>query len=118
MAPTINDVQVVEPVLTNMMTAFRQNAERFDRSRVFPVVPVNTDSHVFQIHQKYWYHDTFAALRAGRPPLPVWTSASKLTPIKRCNGPITPSPMKCANATAPLDLETPVLIIWVKVAFA
>ena len=42
--PTINDVQLVEPVLTNMLVAYRQSADRFVASRAFPAVSVGSDS--------------------------------------------------------------------------
>lgn len=105
--PTINDVQVVEPVLTNMMTAFRQNAERFIASRVFPVVPVNTDSGTFfKFTKKYWYHDTLQPRAPGDPfaRLDFGVETDTYKTLQWAGDYAIPDEVR-ANATAPLDLE-------------
>lgn len=66
--PTINDVQLVEPVLTNMLVAYRQSAERFVASRAFPAVPVSSDSGSFpKLTKKYWFTEGLAERAPGDP---------------------------------------------------
>ena len=66
--PTINDVQTIEPVLTNMLAAYRQNAARFVAGRVFPAVQVNTDSGTFyKFAAKYWQSDGLQPRAPGDP---------------------------------------------------
>src|SRR3990167_5063505 len=56
--PTINDVQPVNPVLTNMLIGYQQADDRFVASRVFPAVPVEKDSGTYFIFtKKYWFLD-------------------------------------------------------------
>lgn len=45
--PTVNDVQLVEPILTNLLVSYMQSDNRFVASRVFPYVPVDKDSGTF-----------------------------------------------------------------------
>lgn len=73
--PTINDVQIAEPVLTNLLVGYMQADTRFVASRVFPAVPVDKDSgQYFIVTKKYWFTDeleerapgdTFAAAGFG-----------------------------------------------------
>src|SRR3990172_8349142 len=56
--PTINDVQAVNPVLTNMLIGYQQADDRFVAGRVFPAVPVEKDSGTYFIFtKKYWFLD-------------------------------------------------------------
>ena len=56
--PTINDVQAVNPVLTNMLIGYQQADERFVAGQVFPAVPVDKDSGTYYIFsKKYWFLD-------------------------------------------------------------
>lgn len=64
--PTVNDVQAVEPILTNMLVAYMQNSDRFVASRVFPVVPTERDSGTYYIFdKKYWFHNNMVARAPG-----------------------------------------------------
>lgn len=66
--PTINDVQLVEPVLTNMLVAYRQSADRFVASRAFPAVPVGSDSGTYpKLTKKYWFTDGLLPRAPGDP---------------------------------------------------
>lgn len=66
--PTINDVQLVEPILTNMLIAYRQSADRFVASRVFPAVPVGSDSGTYpKLTKKYWFTDGLLPRAPGDP---------------------------------------------------
>lgn len=64
--PTINDVQAVDPVLTNLLIGYMQADERFVASRVFPNVPVDKDSGTFYIFdKKYWFSDAMEQRAPG-----------------------------------------------------
>lgn len=66
--PTINDLQLVEPILTNMLVAYRQDAARFVAGRVFPAVPVGSDSGTFpKLTKKYWFTDGLQVRAPGDP---------------------------------------------------
>lgn len=56
--PTINDVQAVEPILTNMLVGYMQADDRFVAGRVFPAVPVSQDSGTYyKVTKKYFFFD-------------------------------------------------------------
>jgi hypothetical protein len=56
--PTVNDVQAIEPILTNLLIGYMQADERFVSSRVFPTVPVANDSGTFyKVTKKYFFHN-------------------------------------------------------------
>lgn len=66
--PTINDVQLVEPVLTNMLIGYRQSEDMFIASRALPVVPVGNDSGTYPIlTKKYWFTDGLQRRAPGDP---------------------------------------------------
>ena len=66
--PTINDVQLIEPVLTNMLVAYRQNESRFVATRAFPAVSVGNDSGTYPIlTKKYWFTDGLLPRAPGDP---------------------------------------------------
>jgi hypothetical protein len=67
MNPTINDVQQIEPVLTNILTAYFQSESRFIADRVFPGVPVDKDSGTFYtFDKKYWFSDEMKRRAPGQ----------------------------------------------------
>lgn len=105
--PTINDVQMVEPVLTNLMTAFRQGAERFIAPRVFPVVPVGTDSGTFyKFTKKYWYTDGLQRRAPGDPFARLdFGVESDTYKTEQWAADYAIADEVRANAAAPLDLE-------------
>lgn len=56
--PTTNDVQLVEPVLTNLLVGYMQSADRFVAMRAFPSISVENDSGTIpQFTKKYWFVD-------------------------------------------------------------
>ena len=64
--PTINDVQGVETVLTNMLIGYMQTDTRFVATRQFPFVPVAYDSGTFFIvTKKYFFMDDLRARAPG-----------------------------------------------------
>jgi hypothetical protein len=65
--PTINDVQAVEPILTNMLIGYMQDEGRFVAGRVFPSVPVDKDSGTYYIMtKKYWFLDEMEERAPGQ----------------------------------------------------
>lgn len=66
--PTVNDVQAVEPILTNMMMGYMQGDDRFVASRVFPAVPVDKDSGTYYIAtKKYFFFNDLQERAPGDP---------------------------------------------------
>lgn len=66
--PTVNDVQAVEPVLTNMLVGYAQADNRFVASRVFPITPVDKDSGTYySFTKKYWFLDEMKRRAPGAP---------------------------------------------------
>lgn len=66
--PTQNDVQAVDPILTNLLVGYMQADDRFVASRAFPAVPVEKDSGTYFIFtKKYWFLDELKPRAAGDP---------------------------------------------------
>ena len=66
--PTINDVQAVEPILTNLLVGYQQADDRFVADRVFPAVPVQHDSGTFyKFTKSYWMLDQMKPRAPGAP---------------------------------------------------
>jgi hypothetical protein len=64
--PTHEDVQAVNPVLTGLLVGYKQAADRYVASRVFPVVPVEKQGFTYYIFtKKYWFLDELKARAAG-----------------------------------------------------
>ena len=58
MAFTRNDITAVDPVLTNMLVSYRQDASRFVSTQLFPVIDVANPSGTYYIFdKKYWMSD-------------------------------------------------------------
>jgi hypothetical protein len=65
--PTINDIQAVDPVLTNLLVGYTQDDMRFVASRVFPSVATAKDSGTYYIFdKKYWLLDEMAQRSPGQ----------------------------------------------------
>lgn len=66
--PTLNDVQAVDPVLTNMLVGYMQADTRFVADRVFPGVSVDKDSGTYYVFtKKYWFRDEMQVRAPGTP---------------------------------------------------
>ncbi len=109
MIPTINDLQLVEPVLTNMLVGYMQKEARFVASRVFPHVPVDKDSGTYGIFtKKYWFTDEMVARAPGakfaRSGYGVSSSTYNTAPQFALETPIADE--NRANSQLPMDLET------------
>lgn len=56
--PSHTTVQSVDPVLSNMLLGYMQDDDRFVASKVFPVVPVQTQGFTYYTFtKKYWFLD-------------------------------------------------------------
>lgn len=64
--PTINDVQAIEPILTNLLVGYQQEDARFVADRVFPAVAVNHDSGTYYaFSKKYWFRNEMRTRAPG-----------------------------------------------------
>lgn len=64
--PTVNDVQAIEPILTNMLIGYQQADSRFVASRAFPVLQVANDSGTYYIvTKKYFFFDDLQSRAPG-----------------------------------------------------
>jgi len=109
--PTSNDVQAVDPVLTNMLVGYMQADARFVASRAFPAVFVDKDSGTYYIFdKKYWFTDELAARAPGGPFARAGfgvSTATYLTNQFALAVPIADETRK--NSQVPMDLETAAL---------
>lgn len=105
--PTINQVQVVEPVLTGILTAYQQAQTRFVAGRVFPNVPVDTDSGAFlKMTKRYWFQDGLQRRAPGDPFIRVDYGTEKdVFKTEQWAGDEAIADEERANSTLPLDLE-------------
>lgn len=56
--PTHSEIQVVDPVLSNMLIGYMQSDDRFIATRLFPTVPIEKQSGTYYIFtKKYWFID-------------------------------------------------------------
>lgn len=66
--PTLNDIQAVDPVLTNILVGYKQADTRFVASQVFPAVPVDKDSGTYYVLSKqYFFMDEMKRRAPGDP---------------------------------------------------
>lgn len=64
--PTINDIQAVDPVLTNMLVGYRNADSRFVAGRVFPSIPVDKQTSTYYVLTKsYWFLNNVERRAAG-----------------------------------------------------
>jgi hypothetical protein len=64
--PTINDVQAIEPILTNMLVGYMQSDDRFVAGRAFPAVGVDKDSGTYyKVTKKYFFFDDLEVRAPG-----------------------------------------------------
>ena len=69
--PTINQVQAVDPVLTNMLVGYQQADNRFIADRLFPQVQVDKDSGTYYIlTKKYFFLNEMQERAPGAPARP------------------------------------------------
>lgn len=105
--PTVNDVQAVEPVLTNMLVGYMQKEARFIASRVFPAVPVDKDSGTYYIAtKKYFFFDDLKPRAPGGPfqALDFGLSTGTYLTNQFAGEMFLPDEVR-ANSQVPMDLE-------------
>ena len=105
--PTINQVQIVEPVLTGILTAYQQAQDRFVAARAFPAVPVQTDSGSYpKLTKRYWFQDGLQRRAPGDPFTRVDYGTETATfKTEQWAGDEAIADEERANSTLPLDLE-------------
>ena len=105
--PTINDVGAVDPVLTNMLVGYIQADSRFIASRLFPSVPVNSDSGTYYIvTKKYFFRDQLEVRAPGGNFRGIDGGVSTATyATKQWAGQIQIPDEVRANSQLPMDLE-------------
>jgi len=65
--PTINDVQPIDPILTNLLIGYQQADARFVATKVFPSVTVDKDNGTYMIFdKKYWFADEMKPRAPGQ----------------------------------------------------
>lgn len=105
--PTINDVQAVDPVLTNLLIGYMNAADRFVASRVFPSVSVEKDSGTFyKFDKKYFLSDEMEERVPGTkfPRGRFGVSTDTFTTLQYAlSSPIADEVR--ANSQVPMDLE-------------
>ena len=105
--PTINDVQGVEPILTNMLIGYQQTDARFVASQVFPLVPVEKDSGTYYIvTKKYFFTDDLKARAPGGDfeYSGFGVETDTYSTFQWGKGLLLPDEVK-ANSQLPMDLE-------------
>jgi len=106
--PTINDVQAVEPVLNNLLIGYRQAADDFVASKVFPGVSVPHDSGTYYIFDKrYWFSDAMKRRAPGGDfaTADFGTSSGTYSTIQWALSFVLADEVR-ANSLVPMDLET------------
>jgi hypothetical protein len=64
--PSHQEIQAIDPVLTNLLVGYMQSDDRFVASKVFPVVNVDKQGFTYYIMtKKYWFLDEEKARSAG-----------------------------------------------------
>ena len=105
--PTINDVQAVEPILTNMLVGYMQADDRFVAGRVFPSVPVDKDSGTYYIiTKKYFFLDELEQRAPGAEFARVdhGVSTGTYKTLQYAADTDIPDEIR-ANSQVPMDLE-------------
>lgn len=105
--PTINDVQAVDPVLTNMLLAYMQADSRFVASRVFPIVRTEKDSGTYYTFtKKYWFTDLLAPRAPGGPFAQIGFGVETATyATRQFAGMVAIADEVRNNSQVPMDLE-------------
>lgn len=105
--PTVNDVQAVEPILTNLLVGYQQADTRFVASRVFPAVTVDKDSGTFYIvTKKYFFFNDLKPRAPGGAfeALNFGLSTDTYSTLQYAGEMLLPDEVR-ANSQVPMDLE-------------
>jgi len=106
--PTINDVQAVEPILTNLLVGYKQDASRFVASQVFPVISTDKDSGTFYVFtKKYWFRTEMEERTPGQQyaRADIGVSTDTYATLQWALGTPIADEIR-ANSQVPMDLET------------
>ena len=106
--PTLSDITAVDPVLSNILIGYKQDAMRFIASQLFPVVPVADKSGTYYIFdKKYWQSDNMEVRVPGQEYARADFAASTTTYDTVQWALAVPIADEIRNANqAPMDLET------------
>lgn len=107
MEPTVNDVQAIEPILTNMLVGYQQADNRFVASRVFPAVTVDKDSGTYYIvTKKYFFFNDLKPRAPGGPfeMLNFGLSTDTYVTLQKAAEMMLPDEVR-GNSQVPMDLE-------------
>ena len=105
--PTHSSVQVVDPVLTQMLVGYKQDDMRFVADKVFPIVPVQNQSFTYySFDKKYWFLDEMKSRTPGAPYARSGYGVSSTTGYANTWGleHVIPDEVR-ANNQVPFDLE-------------
>ena len=105
--PTVNDVQAVEPILTNMLIGYMQDDMRFVSNRVFPYVSVPNDSGTFYlVTKKYFFFDEMEQRAPGAEfaRIDFGLSTDTYSTVQWAVDHAIPDEVR-ANSQVPMDLE-------------
>lgn len=105
--PTVNVVQAVDPVLTNMLISYMQADNRFIADRLAPAVPVEFITDTFYKLAKRALFQNEAKTRAPGGPVPrggYTLETDTVTTVQKALGHQIPREVR-ANNQAPLSLE-------------
>ncbi len=106
--PSLNDVQGVEPILTNLLLGYSQSDDRFIASKVFPQVSVPNDSGTYWIFtKKYWFMDDLKNRAPGTAfhEIGYGVETSTYTTLQWAAQQAIADEVR-RNSQVPLDLET------------
>jgi len=106
--PTLSDITAVDPVLSNILIGYKQDASRFLASQLFPVVPVADKSGTYYLFdKKYWQTDNMKVRVPGQEYMRADFGASTTTydTVQWALAVPIADEIRRANQ-APLDLET------------
>lgn len=105
--PSVSEVQVVDPVLTNILVGYKNSDSRYVASRVFPSVSIGTQTATYYIMtKKYWFLDQMERRAPGSAYPRTGFSLSSATTTAQMWGLEHPIPDEvAANNQVPMGLE-------------
>lgn len=105
--PSHSEVQAVDPVLSNLLVGYMQEQDRFVASKVFPVLPVQTQGFTYySFTKKYWFLDEVQQRAPGGNFARAGYAVATATGFANTWGLEHPIADEArANNQAPMDLE-------------
>lgn len=105
--PTINDLQPVDPILTNMLLAYMNSIDGFVALKCFPPVNVDKDSGTyFKFPKNYWFKDSLKSRAPGTtfPRVGYSVDTDTYATLQWAAAHAIPDEHR-ANSQLPMDLE-------------